>query len=255
MKCHSRILSIAVSTSIFAASIFTPAFAGGADLNNDGKLDDKEIGALLDGISDAEEYLLDSFLSDSFDESAKDYIKKHFGLQDVKLLDSQARKIYDYIKYNYTDTGSAEKEETDSENTDLPEDLPVYSDAFSSEEGIGFPLFECVQKVCHSQDFSAQILNPEYSLDVDLQKLDYVRVYLSCYADATKEELQSIIENNTDQILSALQYSFPNILFDVVSINWKIPVIDEDSLYSASYWCEFNDGSVERGDGIGELYQ
>ena len=104
-------------------------------------------------------------------------------------------------------------------------------------------------------DFAAQILNPEYSLDVDTQTLEHVHVYLSCFADADKDELQSIIENNTDQILSALQYSFPNVQIDIVSVNWKIPVIDEESLYSASYWCECKDGIVERGDGTGELYQ
>lgn len=192
------------------------------------------------------QYLLPS----SFDDQAKNIIIMRFDLQDAGLSDEQLQEIYDYLKNGYT-----EKETDDGKDVELPETLPVYSDHFSSEKTIGYPLFECVQEMCRSMDYVAQILNPEYSFNADTQTLDYVRVYLSCFADADKEELQSIIENNTDQILSALQYSFPNVQIDIVSVNWKIPVIDEESLYSASYWCECKDGIIERGDGTGELYQ
>lgn len=248
MKFRSCFLSVALTTALFAVSMSDQSFAGLADSNENGVLDDAEMEKLLDDISDAEVYLLQSFWPSTFDEKAKEKIISHFGLQDMKVLDSQLRKIYDYVEYDYVET-------SDTEGVDLPDTLPVYSDSFSSEKEIGYPLFECVQEMCHNMDFAAQILNPEYSLDVGAQTLEHVHVYLSCFADADKEELQSIIESNTDQILSALQYSFPNIQIDIVSVNWKIPVIDEESLYSASYWCENKDGSIERGDGTGELYQ
>ena len=248
MKFRFGFLSIAVTAALLSIPMSFPSYASLADKNENGVLDDSEMEDLLNGIGDAEVYLLQSFWPSTFDEKAKEEIISHFGLQDMNVLDSQLRKIYDYVEYDYVET-------SDTEGADLPDTLPVYSDSFSSEKDIGYPLFECVQEMCRNMDFAAQILNPEYSLDVDAQALEHVHVYLSCFADADKDELQSIIENNTDQILSALQYSFPNVQIDIVSVNWKIPVIDEESLYSASYWCECKDGIVERGDGTGELYQ
>lgn len=134
-------------------------------------------------------------------------------------------------------------------------DITVQDEDLISEEAAKFSLYMTVADAGHQFDYVTQVANPDLSFDPKTQELDYVYFYLDCFADCSIDEMKENVENYTDELIYALTNSYPSIEFNKMLFNWKIPIVDEDSLYSATYWAEKNDdGEFERQDGGGALY-
>lgn len=134
-------------------------------------------------------------------------------------------------------------------------DITVQDEKLVSEEAARFSLYMTVADAGHQFDYVTQVANPDLSFDSKTQELDYVYFYLDCFADCSIDEMKENVENYTDELIYALTNSYPSIEFNKMLFNWKIPIVDEDSLYSATYWAEKNDdGEFERQDGGGALY-
>lgn len=128
-------------------------------------------------------------------------------------------------------------------------------EVFKKDMQVQFSLFSTVSNACRAIGKTVQNSNPEIAFDADSQTLDYARFYLTCFADASKEDLRMNVEEYTDVLIETICATYPALTINALHFCWKIPVIDPDSLYSAKYFCEHNGSAIERGDGSGALYQ
>ena len=134
-------------------------------------------------------------------------------------------------------------------------DIDVRNERFSSDDRLAFCFFETTQQLSRSLGwYVTQNHNPELSFDSGQQKLEDAHIYLDYYADCTADEARSVLEEYTDTLIQALQYAFPEIDIEMLYFCWRIPAVDEDSLYAATYSCERINGEIIRGSGSGIIY-
>lgn len=133
-------------------------------------------------------------------------------------------------------------------------DPDVYSERFTSQS-IAFPVYKTISKVCRSLDYAVQNNNPEIEMDEKRQKASVIRIYITYFANCTKESARIKLEDYSSKILSVLQYCFPNLDIDAVWLCWQVPSINEVSLYAATYWCESDGEKLVMGEGKGMVYE
>lgn len=132
--------------------------------------------------------------------------------------------------------------------------ITVCNDPFSSEQGASFSIYETVSDAGRQFGYVTQNNNPEIYFGDNYCSVSLARIYISYFAECTKEDAQKTLEGYTDELLYVLTETYPKITFDVISINWEVPAVSENNLYAASYWCESKDGKITRGDGTGDVY-
>ena len=147
--------------------------------------------------------------------------------------------------------------ETETETEDQSEhiDFEIHDETFSSELSLSFAVYEAFQQAGRELGYVTQHHNPELKFDPDTQTVDSIHFYLDYYGQCTKEEAVKILEAYTDELIYVINNAFPNVDFEFVGINWKIPAVDEESYYAATYYCNKEDGRIVRGDGGGLIYQ
>ena len=134
--------------------------------------------------------------------------------------------------------------------------LEPANEHFSSESRIQFCLFDTVQDASRALHWNvAQSTNPELSFDPSKQSLDYARFYLTYYAQCTKEDARTTLEDYTSTLIEIICTTFQDVQIDHLDFCWKVPAVDETSLYAATFWGENKDGLPVCGDGSGIIYQ
>lgn len=134
-------------------------------------------------------------------------------------------------------------------------DIEIYYDKFPSEDRLGFCIYNTIQDVAESFDwYVTQNNNPEISFDVDKQELESANLYLDYFADCTKDEARKTIDEYSDTVTDAIQYAFPSIQIDKLTLFWRVPSIDEDNLYAAMIFFENNGDGIERTGEHGLIY-
>ena len=133
-------------------------------------------------------------------------------------------------------------------------EITVCEEQFSSEKRAEFLIYETVADIGRQLGYVVQNNNPELSFEDDLQDIGICRLYLTYYGETTKEQARDTLETYTDNMITSLCDTFPNADFEIISVNWEVPAIEEENLYAASYWCEKEDGEIVRGEGSGKIY-
>ena len=135
-------------------------------------------------------------------------------------------------------------------------DMATASEPFSSENEILSSLYSTIQNLSRKAGWNVtQNHNPEISFDENRQELSFVRLYLTYYGDCTKAEARTAVEEYSETILQCLLAVYPDVEIDTVNICWKIPAIDDQSLYAATFWCDFDGTDLILGDGDGIIYK
>ena len=166
---------------------------------------------------------------------------------------SDARKTIERIVN--ASKGIENEPETDDEEDPVKHiDFEVHEESFSTDLALSFAVYDIFQQAGEELGNFTQILNPELSFDVKTQTVDSIRFYLNYYGNCTKKEAVEILESDTDELVYIINNAFPNVDFEFVNINWKIPAIDEESYYAATYYCYKENDEVVRGDGSGLIY-
>lgn len=133
--------------------------------------------------------------------------------------------------------------------------LEAYPEKFTSADRISFCSFMTVQDIARTLEWTAtQHHNPEIMFNADKKEVSAIHLYLNYYGRCTKEEARWILEEWTDIIISILPATMPTINIEAINVNWKIPAINKDSYYAATYFCREKDGAIIRGDGGGLIY-
>lgn len=147
--------------------------------------------------------------------------------------------------------------ETETETEDQSDhiDFEIHDETFSSELSLSFAVYEAFQQAGRELGYVTQHHNPELKFDPDTQTVDSIHFYLDYYGQCTKEEAVEILEPYTDELIYVINNAFPSVDFEFVGINWKIPAVDEESYYAATYCCNKEDDKIVRGDGGGLIYQ
>lgn len=152
-------------------------------------------------------------------------------------------------------------------NADLPLDaeesilsrygiqITVSDEVFTKENRLVFCLFSTLNQTGRALGYVTQVNNPEIVLEPDAQRVTSARFYMDCYADGTKNDLRPMVEDYTDALIAVLTETYPGLTFDSMMFCWKIPAVDPDSLYTATFWCENDGNGIARGDGSGALYR
>lgn len=160
----------------------------------------------------------------------------------------------DYTIDDDETTIETEEESGIEEDSGSHLNMEIHTDHFSSEEDLVFSLFMTFQEAGRNLGYITQDNNPELNFNASTQTVENCYFYMDCYADFTKEEAVQSIEGYTDELIYILNNSYPELDFEFVAIFWKIPSIDEQSKYAASYYCEEKNGKLSRGDGSGLIY-
>lgn len=132
-------------------------------------------------------------------------------------------------------------------------DLKPRSDRFANENDLQSSLFFSVREIAGQLDWLVTPLvtregNPEISFDSSRQALQYAHFYLVFYGNVGEEEAKNTVAEYTERLAAALSVLYPNISSDMVCFFWKIPVINEDSLYSASFYYHTENGKLVNSD-------
>lgn len=132
-------------------------------------------------------------------------------------------------------------------------DITPCSEKFANEKDLQFSLFKSVYEATGQLDWLVSPLvtrdgNPELSFDSKNQEIKYARFYLSYYGNVDKDEARGNVEEYTDRLAAVLSALYPNISADMVCFFWKIPVINKDSLYSASFFYHTEGGVLVSND-------
>lgn len=135
-------------------------------------------------------------------------------------------------------------------------DLAPITGSFSSADKIQYSLFSGIQDLSRQAGWNVtQNHNPEVSFDEKRQELSIVRFYLTYYGDCTKSEARTAVEEYSETILQYLLAVYPDVEIDTVNICWMIPAIDDQSLYAATFWCDYDGTDLVLGDGQGIIYK
>ena len=134
-------------------------------------------------------------------------------------------------------------------------DFEIHDETFSTELSLSFAVYEAFQQAGRELGYVTQHHNPEMKFDPDTQTVDSIHFYLDYYGQCTKEEAVETLEPYTDELIYVINNAFPNVEFEFVGINWKVPAVDEESYYAAKYYCNKEDDKIVRGDGSGLIYQ
>jgi hypothetical protein len=209
---------------------------------------------LLSEIDEHMSALLRAVVSVSSNEEALEKVRSHYADHGIMIPEDRMQEVVDYIKSVGIDGSNGKKEEVDY--PEYFDNLTIYDKEYDSETDLEFPIYACVQDVCRNLDYITQINNPElFSFDPVMQSIGSIHLYLSSYEDIDKLEAQQKFEDYSNQIASAIEYSFPLIDFDVCYVNWNVPSINEDSLYAASYRFEYDGSSFNMESSNGDIYQ
>lgn len=132
-------------------------------------------------------------------------------------------------------------------------DLEPHPGSFANESDLQSSLFVSVREIADQLDWLVTPLvtregNPELSFDSPRQDLKYARFYLVFYGNVGKEEAKTTVAEYTEKMAAVLSELYPNIDADMVCFFWKIPVINEDSLYSASFFYHTENGILVNND-------
>ena len=156
-------------------------------------------------------------------------------------------------------TGYADKAEFDfnttSEIKEFIRDLNpnVYSDRYTVDS-LSYPMYRTIAVACTALGEIVQHQSPVITFIEKYQEITAMNVYLKYYADCTKKTARAALEDYSDTILAVIQYAFPNIDIQTITLCWMVPAIDEESFYAAQYTCENVNGTVVRGSGTGIIY-
>ena len=152
-------------------------------------------------------------------------------------------------------------------NADLPLDreesilsrygitVTVSDEVFRKDDRLAFCLFSTINQAGRAMEYVTQVNNPEIVLEPDTQRVTSARFYMDCFADGIKDDLRPMIEDYTDALIAVITETYPGLTFDSMMFCWKIPAVDPDSLYTATFWCENGGDGIARGDGSGALYR
>ena len=163
--------------------------------------------------------------------------------------------IFTSFAYAETPAQKAIQRITDKAKGIASEDITDTESEFIESEGrMSFLLYKTVQDM-DSMAYTTQNHNPEISFDPSTQTLGFARFYITYFADCGKEEARSALESYTDCIIETLETEYPDVVMRSLMFCWKVPAVDEESLYAAVYWCEEQDGKLIRDGGSGLLYQ
>ena len=132
--------------------------------------------------------------------------------------------------------------------------LDVY-DKPLAENDITYLVYETICDLSDGLEYTVQNHNPEIEFNQDTQTVHISRLYLTYFGECTKDSAKERLEDYSEKILAGMRYAFPNTNMEVVYICWKVPSVNEDSLYAATYWCENEDGTIALGEGEGFIYQ
>ena len=152
-------------------------------------------------------------------------------------------------------------DETDGENPDTDEEVSLpdveitkHTERFPTDVKLSFNIYSTIQSAGRTLGYFTQDLNPELSFDASSQTVSYLYIYLTYIADCDENSARKPLEQYTDKLLEILTASYPTIDFEFISFFWSIPAIDEENLYSATFYCEKEDGKLKRGPGRGKIY-
>lgn len=193
----------------------------------------------------------------SYDDLASETSRQEIcnkALSNTNETNDSKKSFTDKFKKN-SKSAIADSKNTDSQKGNNHIDIIIKDEDITSEGAAQFSLYMTVANAGHQFEYVTQVANPDLSFSTETQELDYAYFYLDCFEDCSIDEMQKNVEGYTDELIYVLTNSYPNIKFNTLVFNWKIPIVDEDSLYSATYWVEKNDdGELERQDGTGALY-
>lgn len=134
-------------------------------------------------------------------------------------------------------------------------DIEVYENKFPHPEWLVSSLYDSVKELVESLNWDVKQNNdPEIDFDTEKQTLKNAHIYLDYYADCTKEGAKEAVEEYSDTLVDAIQYAFPNIQIDKLSLYWRIPSIDKNSLYGAMMFYENKNGTIARDNELGLIY-
>lgn len=211
----------------------------------------------LDGLTEADRTILLFNVNTAIarKENGDDSEKYSYHLN-LDLMDLPLEELYWLFDYLHGETDEAytgPQEETPLTRHGIT--VTPSAEVFKDDTRLTFCLYSTIAETCRALENVTQVNNPEIVFDADSQTLSNLRLYMNCYAEGSNDFLRPVVEDYTDTLIAALLETYPGLTFSAIMVNWKIPAINADSLYSASYWCEPENGVMLRGAGTGALYK
>lgn len=177
----------------------------------------------------------------------------HLNQDLMKLPLEELYWLYDYLNGETSAAYDGPQEETPLTRHGIT--VTPSGETFKDDTRLVFCLYSTVSEVCHALEMVTQVNNPEIEFDAASQSVTMLRLYMNYFAEGSNDDLRPVVEDYTDVLIAALEETYPGLTFGTMMINWKIPAISPDSLYSASFWCESENGSIIRGAGTGNLFK
>lgn len=144
-------------------------------------------------------------------------------------------------------------EYTDFEGKDFAVD--VITERPKDADRLQFLAYTSVQDILRKCGWRVtQPHNPEAIYDAKTGEVGILRLYLDYYADCDKEKAQAAVEEYTEALIGLLFTAYPDLTIKKLHFCWQIPAINKDSLYAATFFCEYGDDGMVLPAGSGLIY-
>ena len=204
----------------------------------------------IEGLSDAQKYILQTTVNSVITAKEKGQVKKSYS----SVIDGDLGELSLDELYEIRDYLSGKSDALSDVDEDHIEIIP-YDSRIESEDRAKFLIYSTISDAGSELGYIVQNNNPEISFDVEEQKVSSAHVYLTYYADCTKEQAADTLKKNTDELLYVICNTYPELSFEIIDFCWEVPALDEGNLYAARFWCEKEDGELTFGNGTGIIYE
>lgn len=164
----------------------------------------------------------------------------------IDLMDYSAERLDGIKAYLHDNAGFSGNDFT----------VDVITGRVKDEKRLQFLLFESTQEILRECGWSVtQTHNPEISYDASTGKVSIARFYLDYYAKCDKKAARAAVEEYTEALIGLLFTAFPDLKFEIIHICWQIPAVNKESLYAATFWCEYGKDGMALPEGSGLIYK